>query len=184
MRPRADDDAAAADDDDDDDDDDDGCGDDDEFIIVLLIIIIIIVIISSISIIIIVIIRARRHVRTSHGDDDDDDGGKETNRGRWAYCASPRSFSCHSTQTTRTTRSRSALRGSPKKRHMAGCGTHQDGYTWRSSSVAMRRKMRRVVLAHDADCWKTFDRKIDVATPAVLIAVIARSKTNGCDTRP
>ena len=44
--------------------------------------------------------------------------------------------------------------------------------------------MRRVVLAHDADCWKTFDRKIDVATPAVLILVIARSKTNGCDTRP
>ena len=44
--------------------------------------------------------------------------------------------------------------------------------------------MRRVVLAHDADCWKTFDRKIDVATPAVLIAVIALSKTNGCDTRP
>ena len=44
--------------------------------------------------------------------------------------------------------------------------------------------MRRVVLAHDADCWKTFDRKIDVATPAVLIAVHARSKTNGCDTRP
>ena len=44
--------------------------------------------------------------------------------------------------------------------------------------------MRRVVLAHDADCWKTFDRKIDVVTPAGLIAVHVLSKHNGSDTRP
>ena len=37
---------------------------------------------------------------------------------------------------------------------------------------------------HDADCWKTFDRKIDVATPAGLIAVHVQSKNKGRDTRP